>query len=696
MHGPSGSHTQPPPFPHANAEEWALFYASRGWKVFPLHSVNGGRCSCGNPDCGSPGKHPRTEHGFNDASIQPQQIRDWWRRWPDANIGIATGAVSGIVVLDVDPRNGGDASDVKLQNEFPEAFANLFKVRSGSGGTHRYFQHPGRDVLCRANFRPGIDVRGDGGFVVAPPSSHVKGRYRFLRDNGFVLPPLHPALCDLICPKAQALAADGQGCKSKIEVESLAGRNEIKALIRDGWPKGQRSEATFAASRAMTKTGHNDEEIIPVLVDPTNRFAEKSREQGTARLNGKPTEALQETDRAYAPVTSSDTAVLSRPDSEIQPLLPEPSPQPSGSLSPEINGNASAADPLSGQHQEPAAKEIAAKQGWQKHAIAADQLQRETYAPISFVVPDLIPAEGVTLICSKPKMGKSWLALDLAIAVTTGRYLLGAVTPTRGDVLYLALEDSHRRLQQRMTKLLESSAGGWPPELTLAIDWRRTNEGGLDDMRDWYRSAKKPRLIVVDVLTKIRPPPKSNKSVYENDYEAISGLHRLAMELGIAIVIIHHTRKLAAEDAMDTVSGSFGLVGAADTIIVIERRSQGTILDVRGRDVDSLELAIRFDKDTCRWTLLGDAREVHRSDERTRVLNVLAAVGGPLGPREIMAATGRTDDSNAVYQLLFKMARTGDIVKVGRGQYTLSPPPGKDDKDGKNDNQDGKDDNEIR
>lgn len=316
-----------------------------------------------------------------------------------------------------------------------------------------------------------------------------------------------------------------------------------------------------------------------------------------------------------------------------------PSPKLSGSLSPGINGNASEADPLSGQHQDPAVEKIAAKQGWRKHAIAADQLQRETFAPISFVVPDLIPAEGVALICSKPKMGKSWLALDLAIAVTTDQSVLGSITPGRGDVLYLALEDSKRRLQRRMTQLLKSS-GGWPIGLTLATDWRRTNEGGLDDMKDWCRSIEKRRMIVVDVLAKIRPPQNGSKSVYDNDYEAISGLHRLSMELGIAIVVIHHTRKLAAEDAMDTVSGSFGLVGAADTIIVIERRSQGTILNVRGRDVESAELAVRFDENTCRWTLLGNASQVHRSDERKCVLEALAKVSRPVSPQEIMAATG--------------------------------------------------------
>ena len=134
---------------------------------------------------------------------------------------------------------------------------------------------------------------------------------------------------------------------------------------------------------------------------------------------------------------------------------------------------------------------------------------------------------------------------------------------------------------------------------------------------------------------------------------------------------------------MDTVSGSFGLVGAADTIIVIERRSQGTVLDVRGRDVESAELAIEFNKQTCRWTLLGLAADVHQSDERAQILAALAETREPLTPKEIMVATGRID-RNAVDQLLFRMVKAGDLAKPKRGKYAL---PSKIDKKGSSDPQ---------
>jgi hypothetical protein len=208
MHGLLGASAQPPHH-GASREIWARYYASLGWRVFPLHTADGGRCSCGNPNCPSPGKHPRTQNGVKDASDDPEQIRAWWAECPDANVGIATGAASGLVVIDIDHRNGGDESYIQLHQELPSAFGQVLKVRTGSGGTQLYFQHPGGHVPCRANVRPGIDVKADGGYVVAPPSLDVNGvRYYFTSNGRLLLPPLPQALRDLICAAPQAQAGD--------------------------------------------------------------------------------------------------------------------------------------------------------------------------------------------------------------------------------------------------------------------------------------------------------------------------------------------------------------------------------------------------------------------------------------------------------------------------------------------------------
>ena len=143
------------------------------------------------------------------------------------------------------------------------------------------------------------------------------------------------------------------------------------------------------------------------------------------------------------------------------------------------------------------------------------------------------------------------------------------------------------------------------------------------------------------------------------------------LEYGIALVVLHHDRKSDADDAFDTVSGTLGLTGAADTILIIKRRPNGVVLYARGRDIEESETAMQFDKATCRWNILGAASELLRSNERARVISVLKAAGQPLSVREIMA-DAEMQNRNAVDILLGKMARDGEIMRVGRGRYDLS------------------------
>jgi len=154
----------------------AVAYARRGWPVLPLHTVTGGRCSCGRGDCASPGKHPLTAHGLKSAVADEPIIREWWARWPDANVGIATGPASGLLVLDVDPRHGGDETLAELEARYGK-LPDTVEALTGGGGRHLLFQHPGGSVGNSAGkLGFGLDIRADGGYIVAPPSRHVTGR----------------------------------------------------------------------------------------------------------------------------------------------------------------------------------------------------------------------------------------------------------------------------------------------------------------------------------------------------------------------------------------------------------------------------------------------------------------------------------------------------------------------------------------
>jgi hypothetical protein len=330
-----------------------------------------------------------------------------------------------------------------------------------------------------------------------------------------------------------------------------------------------------------------------------------------------------------------------------------------------------------GDHRAPG--DDAQQPAWKVGSFSAKELQSMTFPPLSWIVPNIIPAEGVTLLCSKPKFGKSWLAYDISIACTTDRYTLGTIKPAQGDVLYLALEDSKRRLQRRMGKLLPTFAAPWPGRLTLKTEWRRLHEGGIDDIRAWHTDTKKhggkPILIVIDVLAKVRKPV-GKQQLYEANYAALADLTHLANELGLAIVVLHHTRKMAADDLMETVSGSFGVSGAVDAILVMADKPNGAVLDIRGRDVESAELAIEFDKQTCRWRLLGNAAEVHVSEQRAKIIAALKEANLAMTIRGLMEATGMK--RNPLEVLLGRMAKEGKIQRIGKGLYAhmdyVSPP----------------------
>jgi hypothetical protein len=151
----------------------ALTYAARGWAVFPCHTIGPGGCSCHQPDCHSPGKHPTVARGLYTATTARADIRRWWHRNPDHNVAVRTGTESGLVVIDVDPDHGGTTSLRALIESHGQLPAGP-RVRTGSGGRHIYFHHPGHDIRNSAGTQlgAGVDVRGDGGYVIAPPSRH--------------------------------------------------------------------------------------------------------------------------------------------------------------------------------------------------------------------------------------------------------------------------------------------------------------------------------------------------------------------------------------------------------------------------------------------------------------------------------------------------------------------------------------------
>lgn len=303
--------------------------------------------------------------------------------------------------------------------------------------------------------------------------------------------------------------------------------------------------------------------------------------------------------------------------------------------------------------------------GYELSLVSACELQNKVFPPIKWIVENLIP-EGLTLFCGKPKLGKSWAALDLAFAVSDGSQFLGNVCEM-GEVLYLALEDNQRRLQDRLRKIRPEP--DWPRTLDLTTQSPRLNEGGVTALEDWINSKQNPRLIIVDTLAVVKPVNTGNKNDYQADYTALRELHRLANEQNVAIVVIHHVRKSDADDPFDTVSGSTGLTGAADTTVILTRRNEGdgTILYGRGRDLPEFEHAIAFDVERCRWKHVGDPDTVFLSDTRKLILKAVKAGNQTIGA--ISEHAGLKEDNTK--QTLSRMVNKGELNRESRGCYVL-------------------------
>jgi hypothetical protein len=272
--------------------EAALSYAGRGLPVIPLHSpVEGRNCSCGRSDCTSHAKHPRTPNGLRDATTDESTVIAWWSRWQEANVGIVTGVRSGLVVLDVDVQHGGQGT-LNEREQKHGWLPRAPEVLTGGGGKHVYFAHPGREVRNSAGkLGPGLDVRGDGGYVVAPPSVHENGRaYKWLRGLGSPPPPPAWLLADALtrrnglAPKVEAIIPAGQRHDRLI---SLSG-----TMRRRGLGEGEILAALEAVNQQRCKPPLNPQELEELARDVAGRYM-PAEQLGKPAYNG-PARKLEE------------------------------------------------------------------------------------------------------------------------------------------------------------------------------------------------------------------------------------------------------------------------------------------------------------------------------------------------------------------------------------------------------------------
>jgi hypothetical protein len=299
-------------------------------------------------------------------------------------------------------------------------------------------------------------------------------------------------------------------------------------------------------------------------------------------------------------------------------------------------------------------------------AWSAAELLATTFPEPRWAVPGIIP-EGLTLLCGAPKLGKSWLGLNLGVSVALGGVALGRVPVEEGDVVYLALEDTPRRLQTRLISMLQGTEA--PGRLLIATEWPTLDEGGAEQLMTTLAARSDTRLVMVDVLARIRSRGDRGETLYERDYRTVAALKAVADAHSVALVVITHVRKAAAEDFLDTVSGTNGLAGAADTIAIL-RRARGkhdAELKITGRDVEEAEHALTFDPAIGTWTLLTGAVTDYRLHDTRRAILEAVRDRSPMTPKQIADATGI--EYETAKKTALRMAKDGQLHADSAGRY---------------------------
>lgn len=572
--------------------EAALFYAQRmGWPVFPLA--------------------PRTKvplkgsKGCLDASTSEKQIRLWWEMHPTANVAIRTGIK--FIALDVDPAKGGEESFDTLKLQHGGVRDTLRQV-TGGGGFQLLYQSPSFPVANGENICgwKGIDLRGENGYIVGPPSIHPSGKEYFwdTAKRTILEEPINPADDWLL----EALRNGGPNGE----------RREFH--LPEKIPHGQQHKYLVSLAGKMRASYCGYDEIVEALWQVNLKRCEKP----------------------------GPRAHIEQYARSVCQYVPGPAHQPA----PTIDLPAALPPPV------------------REHAAAS--YDADCAEPTPLIEPILYP--GLTILGGRPKMGKSWFALQLAIALVNQLKVAGYLAvPKKYRCLYVSLEDRKRQLKKRLRHLVPDAS--YLSGLDLQYELAPLLAGGSEQLDETLARDPVDLLILDSLLAAVQQAGRKNVDIMQSDYNIIRVLRELAEKHSIALVLIAHTRK-AAGDFVDLIQGTSGTTAAADAVWVLQRTPDGkATLSVTGRDVPSNVFGLQRAQGSAAWTITGEGDEVTQSDARQDILQLLRDKGGKKGMKPSAIASALRKSISGVNRLLAALCDLGLVVRVGYGNYNL---PGED------------------
>lgn len=458
---------------------------------------------------------------------------------------------------------------------------NLVYHQTPSGGYHVIYRRetspPGNQIFAKdIKNKVRIESRGEGGYFLVPPSNG----YIVLSGSLMACPILTDEQVEAVYSTAKVFDEKSAQPKEYGKVNSNSDApgtvfnrdNDIKTLLTTyGW----REEGKTTAGQGWVRPG-KERGVSGVLLSSTGNF--------------------------YCWTSST-------------PLEPGKSYTSFGLYAVyEYNSDYSAAaKSLIKKASESGKRSETVKEKEKPHkpsrSITVAKIMSTAYSPIQWAVPGIIP-EGMTVLAGRPKFGKSWLMLGLSYAVSTGSMVWGFSQTKKASVHYLALEDSERRIQDRIRQM-EGYFDEYPNNLYIYTDFPRIGEGFIEELTAILERDKEAGLIIIDTLQKVRPMTggkRAGANLYQTEYEDYEKIQKWSIQSGIPVICIHHTRKgdpSKASNPFDEMSGSTGIQGVADTLIVCdkERGSNEGIMSVTGREVCEEDYPMFFHRDTMTWEI---------------------------------------------------------------------------------------------
>lgn len=528
----------------------ALWWVRNGFTVFPLE-----------------GKKPK--RGFlwtNECTSDPAKVERLWTRHKGANIAVVCGKPSGnllVIDLDIDEKTGTDGTEVLYEWEKEHGkLPDTMRVLTGGGGVHLYYHTDGRRILNKARVTNGVDLRYNGGYVVAPPSVHPDTGALYQIEEEMDGPPVIADADELVYKFiAKGIPSEAVNASGKL--------NEF--LLGEPIVEGQRDWSMFRLACKLRNFGMGESGIL-------NALTAENAELCQPPLVRSELKKITRSAMKYEPKDSYIQAVI---DGEVD----RDDGQPGAAL----------------------------------ETYSPGELDELDLKPPEMIIDDIMPV-GVGILAAPSKAGKSWMVLDMGLSVADGRPFLGHRSKKCG-VLYLALEDSFYRVADRISKITDG--GPKPDGLRIAIKSQKTNTGLIEQLRGHMEEYPDTRLIIIDTLQMIRPP-KGRVDAYEFDYNIMGKLRTIVVEYNVSMLLVHHTRKSTGFDGdpFENILGSTALQGATDFMYSLKQGKDGfDTLYGKGRDISNIELVVSMDWTAYRWRPIGTAEEVKKNKEWAEYLN---------------------------------------------------------------------------